>query len=269
MIKLFTPDNIQSLKPNEIFVFGSNLLGHHRSGAARVAYNNFGAVWGIGSGLQGQSYAIPTMNGDVQTIKIYVEQFLHVAKLLSNLTFYVTRIGCGIAGFKDSEIAPLFRDVLSLDNVILPKTFVDVLVSCRNNYEDLLLKWEMGLKTVSSVATKHSWRIFPMSENCITIPINLRLPRNQMILLSRGFIPETMDERWFMYCDDSHINYFRSWNGTHVFQAKYVPDESSLGDYRIISLTTSLSAEPKSIALFLSLLSSDCGLNPSLFSSEI
>lgn len=106
----YTPENINSLKPDEVFVFGSNLAGHHGGGAARAALNKFGAVWGQGVGLQGQSYAIPTMQGGVETIKPYVDEFIAFAKAHPELKFYVTRIGCGIAGFKDEEIAPLFQE---------------------------------------------------------------------------------------------------------------------------------------------------------------
>lgn len=123
----FTPQYITDLAPNEIFVFGSNLAGMHGGGAARVALNRFGAVWGQGVGLQGQSYAIPTMQGGVDTIKPYVDEFAAFAKKHPELTFYVTRIGCGIAGFADDEIAPLFRKSLDAGNVILPKSFVDCL----------------------------------------------------------------------------------------------------------------------------------------------
>lgn len=123
----FTPEMIRSLEPNEVFVFGSNLGGFHGGGAARAALNLFGAVWGQGVGLQGQSYAIPTMQGGIETIKPYVDQFIEFTKTRPDLYFYVTRIGCGIAGFRDEDIAPLFADALTLDNVSLPKTFHDIL----------------------------------------------------------------------------------------------------------------------------------------------
>lgn len=123
----YTPDNITSLGEDEVFVFGSNLAGHHLGGAARTAMEKFGAVWGQGTGIQGQSYAIPTMQGGVETIKPYVDDFIELAREWDQTTFYVTRIGCGIAGFTDEEIAPLFREALSLYNVRLPKSFVDVL----------------------------------------------------------------------------------------------------------------------------------------------
>ena len=101
-----TPNRITQLAANEVFVFGSNLQGHHYGGAARIANEKFGAIFGQGVGLQGQSYAIPTMQGGVETIRPYVDEFIEFAKQHPELIFYVTRIGCGIAGFQDSEIAP-------------------------------------------------------------------------------------------------------------------------------------------------------------------
>ena len=120
----YTPDRITELKPNEIFVFGSNLVGAHGGGAARLAYNRFGAIWGQGVGLQGQSYAIPTMQGGVETIKPYVDEFICFAKQHPEQKFLVTKIGCGIAGFKVDEIAPLFAQAYYADNIILPEDFV-------------------------------------------------------------------------------------------------------------------------------------------------
>ena len=128
----YTPDRIYTLKSDEVFVFGSNLQGRHAGGAARLARENFGAVWGKGVGLQGQSYAIPTMQGGAETIKPYVEQFIDFAEEHKELFFYVTRIGCGIAGFKDEDIAPLFSTALDIDNICLPETFVKELERNRN-----------------------------------------------------------------------------------------------------------------------------------------
>ena len=122
-----TPAYINELKGNEVFVFGSNLRGMHGGGAARVARLKFGAVMGQGVGLQGRSYAIPTMQGGVETIRPYTDEFIAFAKAHPDLHFLVTRIGCGIAGFSDEEIALLFREALGLANVSLPKEFVDVL----------------------------------------------------------------------------------------------------------------------------------------------
>ncbi|MBD5212978.1 MAG: hypothetical protein HDS74_07810 [Bacteroidales bacterium] len=123
----YTPENITSLGEDEIFVFGSNLEGRHLGGAARTALRHFGAVMGQGVGLQGQSYAIPTMQGGVETIKPFVDEFIELAREWDQTTFYVTRIGCGIAGFSDEEIAPLFREALTLYNVRLPESFVRIL----------------------------------------------------------------------------------------------------------------------------------------------
>ena len=123
----FTPERITELKPNEIFAFGSNLAGAHGAGAARLAYNRFGAILGLGVGLQGQSYAIPTMQGGVETIKPYVDVFVAFAMQHSEYKFIVTRIGCGIAAFTPDEIAPLFKDAIDVENVILPKGFVEVI----------------------------------------------------------------------------------------------------------------------------------------------
>lgn len=123
----YTPDNINELAPNEVFVFGSNLMGHHGGGAAWVAMKRFGAIWGQGTGLQGQSYGIPTMQGGVETIVPYVEEFIDFAADHPEMTFLVTRIGCGIAGFRDEEIAPLFREALNAPNIVLPESFVKIL----------------------------------------------------------------------------------------------------------------------------------------------
>ncbi len=116
---------ITELASNEIFVFGSNLEGLHCNGAAKLAYQKFGAVWGVGIGLRGQSYAIPTMQGGVPTIKPYVNEFLMFALNHGHLTFLVTEIGCGIAGFTPRDIAPLFRFAVdrNIQNVYLPKSF--------------------------------------------------------------------------------------------------------------------------------------------------
>ena len=117
----FTPDRITELGKNEIFVFGSNLSGMHGGGAALLAYRKFGAIWGQGVGLQGQSYGIPTMQGGVETIKPYVDEFIAFAKAHPELLFYVTKIGCGIAGFTEEEISPLFAQAHGIDNIILPR----------------------------------------------------------------------------------------------------------------------------------------------------
>lgn len=123
----FTPERISQLEGNEIFVFGSNLQGMHGGGAAYVAHQRFGAEWGVGVGRTGQTYAIPTMHGGVEAIRPYVEEFIAYAAAHPKYTFLVTRIGCGIAGFCDEEMAPLFEKALELQNVILPRSFVEIL----------------------------------------------------------------------------------------------------------------------------------------------
>ena len=115
-----TPERIDHLEPNEIFVFGSNLAGAHGGGAAYTAYRKFGAIWGQGVGLQGQSYALPTMQGGVETIKPYVDEFIAFAKAHPELIFLVTRVGCGIAGFTNEEISPLFSAAHDVPNIVLP-----------------------------------------------------------------------------------------------------------------------------------------------------
>ncbi|WP_286375809.1 hypothetical protein, partial [Xylanibacter rodentium] len=125
-------DNISSLGEDEIFVFGSNLAGNHAGGAARVALERFGAVMGQGVGIQGRSYAIPTMQGSLESIKPYVDDFFELAEEWDQTTFLVTRIGCGIAGFTDEKIAPLFDRALDMYNVVLPESFVRILQARRS-----------------------------------------------------------------------------------------------------------------------------------------
>ena len=120
----FTPEFVTELKADEVFVFGSNLAGMHGGGAAYMAFKKFGAVMGCGVGFRGQSYAIPTVQGGVETIKPYVDEFIAFASEHPELFFYVTRIGCGIAGFNDRDIAPLFAEAIGLENVCLPDTFM-------------------------------------------------------------------------------------------------------------------------------------------------
>lgn len=122
-----SPERITELADNEIFVFGSNLQGSHGGGAALLAYRKWGAVWGQGVGLQGKCYGIPTMHGGPDKIKPYVDEFVEFAKAHGEYRFLVTEIGCGIAGFTPQEIAPLFAKAVDVENIFLPKRFVDVL----------------------------------------------------------------------------------------------------------------------------------------------
>lgn len=126
-----TPSQVNILADGEIFVFGSNFQGAHMGGAARVAKEKFGAVWGIGEGLQGRSYAIPTMEG-LDNLRPAVDRFTSFAKQHQELKFFVTAIGCGIAGYQAEEIAPLFLDAARLPNVLLPISFWKVIIDVYN-----------------------------------------------------------------------------------------------------------------------------------------
>ena len=119
-------DRIGELGENEIFVFGSNIQGMHGGGAAWVANQRFGAEWGVGEGLTGRTYALPTMEGEA-SLKAAVEHFIACAKEHPELTFLVTAVGCGIAGYTPDEVAPLFKEAATLENVYLPQVFVDVI----------------------------------------------------------------------------------------------------------------------------------------------
>lgn len=126
-----TPDDIITLQPNEVFVFGSNEGGRHGKGAAKQAVK-FGAIYGQGDGLQGQSYGISTKDRDLKVlplhrIQVKVERFLRFAATRPDLTFLVTPIGCGLAGYKPKEIAPMFEDAPG--NVQLPASFETILQS--------------------------------------------------------------------------------------------------------------------------------------------
>lgn len=123
----YTDNHISSLLPNQVFVFGSNIKGKHGGGAARLAQQRFGAEYGVGEGMTGQCYAIPTMEGGTSYIGEKVEEFISYALAHPEKEFLVTKIACGSAGFSIEEIAPLFADAISVRNIILPKEFVDVI----------------------------------------------------------------------------------------------------------------------------------------------
>lgn len=115
---------ITRLAEHEVFVFGSNEDGAHRAGAARTAWKRFGAAWGEGRGHHGQSYAIVTMSG-LDRLAAEVAEFSAYAVTRPDLSFLVTEVGCGIAGFTPEQVAPLFRDAPL--NVVLPERFARVL----------------------------------------------------------------------------------------------------------------------------------------------
>ena len=274
----YTPERISELKPNEIFVFGSNLAGAHGGGAARLAHSRFGAVWGQGVGLQGQSYAIPTMHGGVEAIKPYVDEFIEFAQAHREYKFLVTRIGCGIAGFMADDIAPLFQDALDLDNVILPRDFVEVLSAHAITDDELkaIKMWTMGagnsakrfngenpIPKKAKVATKDSWETMPMPESHIVIPLDVVIPHEAMQIVKQGHIPNAMEDHWFMYCDETTIRYYRSWTGICIYIAKYEDDGERC---RITELMVNRDSSQyggtdndKDAALFMALLTEEYG----------
>ena len=135
----YTPDYIDRLIPNHVFVFGSNTLGYHTGGASGTARKKFGAIWGQAEGLQGQSYAIPVDFGkgvrkDNEVMES-INRFLAFTKEHPELFFFVTRIGCGLGGYRDDEMAMFFKDALDLNNVCLPKSFVDALMGSEVSYD--------------------------------------------------------------------------------------------------------------------------------------
>lgn len=126
--KDYTPDLIEVLAPGEIFVFGSNLRGIHGAGAAKQA-KEFGACLGVGWGRAGETYAIPTKVSPqskalgLRDIEVFVSEFINYAKYHPELRFLVTKVGCGLAGYKADSIAPMFKPCLELSNVLLPLEF--------------------------------------------------------------------------------------------------------------------------------------------------
>ena len=119
-----TPHLIETLQPNEVFVFGSNASGHHGGGAARIAHERFGAVWGEGHGHHGQTYAIDTMSG-LDVIESEARDFVAYATAHPELRFRLTPVGCGIAGCTPEQVAPLFTGLPA--NVTTPAAFVPYL----------------------------------------------------------------------------------------------------------------------------------------------
>ena len=168
----YTPDYIDTLLPKQIFVFGSNALGYHTGGASGTARKKFGAVWGQAEGLQGQCYAIPVDYGkNVRKdgeVRAAVGRFVTFAKEHPDLFFLVTRVGCGIAGYHDDEMAQFFIDALELKNVSLPKSFVEALgggVSFDLNrfLEAQQLDYPLALKEIKDGLKRGHWiwYIFP------------------------------------------------------------------------------------------------------------
>lgn len=123
-----TPENISKLEQGYIFVFGSNLSGRHGKGAAKTALG-WGAKWGQAAGLQGRTYGIPTKDASIrrtlttEEIKPFVDDFIEFAKSRKDLIFLVTEVGCGLAGLKPKDVAPLFEKAIDAENIYLPERF--------------------------------------------------------------------------------------------------------------------------------------------------
>jgi len=172
----YTPDYIDRLLSNQIFVFGSNTLGYHTGGASGTARKKFGAIWGQPEGLQGQSYAIPVdfgkgVRNDVD-VKAAVDRFISYAKEHTELFFLVTRVGCGTAGYHDDEMAQFFKEALNIRNISLPRSFVDALNGGEINFNlERFLKaqdsvWGSYADALKEIKEGHKrshwiWYIFP------------------------------------------------------------------------------------------------------------
>ena len=172
--KRITPEKIDRLAKNEIFVFGSNAKGLHHGGAAKTATEKFGAIMGQGHGLQGKSYAINSMSG-LSDMTEEIKAFCEFARNKPEKHFLVTPIGCGIAGYRPEEIAPLFKECKDLSNVSLPASFWKVLGYPQSKSKEYYLdrfvdaqktSYEKALKEISNgEKTSHwIWYIFPQQK---------------------------------------------------------------------------------------------------------
>ncbi len=129
----YSPDNITKLEKNQVIIIGSNEKGIHGAGAAKYAHENFGLKWGVGNGLSGQTYALPTKDFNIETLSLekiqkYIDEFIEFAKRHPELEFLVTAIGTGLGGLSVKQVAPLFPLNLP-DNVLLPASFIDQIES--------------------------------------------------------------------------------------------------------------------------------------------
>jgi hypothetical protein len=132
-VRHISSENVTHLNAGEIFVFGSNIAGRHGRYAAKQAREHFGAIYGCGRGLQGQSYAIPTMNANIKPLPyaeicIYINEFVAFANAHPNMKFLVTRVGCGSAGYTDEQMAIAFKMAALTQNIYLPRKWWEVLL---------------------------------------------------------------------------------------------------------------------------------------------
>lgn len=144
MIYRITPEELKrkDIGEDDIFVFGSNEKGIHGAGAALFAFQELGFPKGLGFGMRDNdsAFALPTKDWEIKTlplesINFYISRFIEYAKLCWGLKFYVTQIGCGLAGYKPYQIAPMFRNAINLENVYLPLCFWEVLDYQENKFE--------------------------------------------------------------------------------------------------------------------------------------
>ena len=135
----YTPENITQLAPNQVFTFGANTKGVHGAGAAKLALKKFGAKMGIGRGLQGQSYALPTKDFDFETLPLFdivknIKEFVDFATKNPQYEFMTTLIACGLAGYTPEQIGPMFGKLSIPPNVILPIEFAKFVKDYKTNH---------------------------------------------------------------------------------------------------------------------------------------
>ncbi len=187
-----TPSKVNQLGKGEIFVFGSNFEGRHLSGAAHAAKERYGAIWGAGEGLQGQSYAIPTMEG-LENLRSAVERFTSFARQHTELRFYVTAIGCGIAGHSPEDVAPMFLGAAFLKNVNLPLTFWKVIMNISEGEEEVK---QLADSIIYIYRYMHRYGEMEWASSHASEAIFQGLDRHQMWVLGvkLGIIAETEEE---------------------------------------------------------------------------
>ena len=173
--KEYTPDYIDYLLPNQIFVFGSNILGYHAGGAAKMASKKFGAIWGQAEGLQGRSYGIPVDYGkgvrnDI-AVKAAIGRFISFAQEHPEYIFLVVRIGCATGGYRDDEIGPFFKEALDVNNIRLPKSFVEAIENGKVDFDldrfvkaqDSEVSYSVALSEIKQGCKRSHWiwYVFP------------------------------------------------------------------------------------------------------------
>lgn len=230
----YTPENITSLNSNEIFVFGSNLEGSHGGGAAKIAYKYFGAIWGQGVGLQGQSYAIPTMV-PLSELEKYVDAFVNFAFSHRELTFYVPPIGCSYAGYTPYEIAPFFLKVIDLPNVILPKSFVDVMHNHSRVTGVPAMTWDSRLDFLTPYNKAKAQLVNGDRSSYDKIKqLRCREFRNTVILVNNGFYFTEENARVNFDSEASMVEGTRFFHTEIQLDQDYAPEQDTIIDVQNI-----------------------------------